>query len=239
MFRTRPTLQALVVLAALAASHSPAQTTTCGIGSVQHVDTLSNGLRIHTTRGIEEITALKPDVLRIRISPTSALPEDASWAVVPEAHASTAPVTVDNSPSSITLHTAALTAELSRADLTLTVRDTTGRTILHDAQPVCFTGHAFRLSESMPLDEHYFALGDKTGPFDHRGQAFTLWNTDAYRFQESTDPVYKAILFFLTFRAGASGGVLLDNTWRSDFNFGRTTQGVYTFGAVDGPIDIY
>ncbi len=36
-----------------------------------------------------------------------------------------------------------------------------------------------------------------------------------------------------------STGILLDNTWRSDFNFGRTTQDVYTFGAVDGPIDLY
>ena len=40
----------------------------------------------------------------------------------------------------------------------------------------------------MPLDEHYFGLGDKTGPLDRRDEAFSLWNTDAYRFQESTDP---------------------------------------------------
>ena len=63
---------------------------------------------------------------------------------------------------------------MNRADLTLSIHDTTGRTLLHDSRPVCFTGHAFRVSESMPADEHYFALGDKTGPFDRRGEAFEL-----------------------------------------------------------------
>ena len=128
---------------------------------------------------------------------------------------------------------------MNRADLTLSIHDTTGRTLLHDSRPVCFTGHAFRVSESMPADEHYFALGDKTGPFDRRGQAFELWNTDAYRFQESTDPLYKAIPFFLAFRSGAASGVFLDNTWRSSFDFGKLTPDVYTFGAVDGPLDYY
>ncbi|MBZ5545444.1 MAG: hypothetical protein LAO07_17490, partial [Acidobacteriia bacterium] len=30
----------------------------------------------------------------------------------------------------------------------------------------------------MPGAEHYFGLGDKTGQFDRREQAYTLWNTD-------------------------------------------------------------
>jgi alpha-glucosidase len=91
----------------------------------------------------------------------------------------------------------------------------------------------------MPDDEHYFALGDKTGSFDRRGRAFDLWNTDSYRFQESTDPLYKSIPFFMTFRAGEAAGVFLDNTWRSSFDFGKDVPGVYSFGAVDGPLDYY
>ncbi len=141
--------------------------------------------------------------------------------------------------NTLTLHTTALTAELSRADLTLTIHDGTGRTLLDDTHPVCFTGHAFRLSETMPPDEHYFALGDKTGPLDHRGQAFDLWNTDAYRFQESTDPLYKSIPFFLAFRAGSAFGLFLDNTFRSSFDFGKLSPDAYTFGAADGPLDYY
>jgi alpha-glucosidase len=231
----------IAVLVALQAhaqiSSVPVQT--CGLGPLQHVDKLPNGVRLYAAQGLEEITALRPDVLRVRIAHAPQLPEDASWAVMPEAHRSSAPVTMNSNAATVELHTAAVTVELSRANLTLTLHDPTGRTFIHEAQPVCFTGHGFRVSETMPADEHYFALGDKTGPLDHRGQAFDLWNTDAYRFQESTDPIYKSIPFFMAFRGGTAAGVFLDNTWRSSFDFGKASPDGYTFGAVDGPLDYY
>lgn len=239
MSAPRSSLFKLLILVALCAPCAFAQTPTCGLGSLQHIDKLPNGIRIHASHGLEEITALRPDVLRVRISSTTQLPEDSSWAVVPEAHRSTASVTIDTTESTTTLHTSAIAADLNRADLTLTIHDSAGRTLLHDAHAVCFTGRAFRVSETMPTDEHYFALGDKTGPFDRRGQSLELWNTDAYRFQESTDPLYKSIPFFLAFRAGSAFGVFLDNTWRSSFDFGKDAQNVYSFGAVDGPLDYY
>ena len=91
----------------------------------------------------------------------------------------------------------------------------------------------------MPADEHYFGLGDKIGPLDRRGQSFRLWNTDSFGFQESTDPIYKSIPFFLTMRAGRSMGFLLDNTWSSSFDFGRVERNLYSFAAEGGPIDYY
>jgi alpha-glucosidase len=90
----------------------------------------------------------------------------------------------------------------------------------------------------MPENEHYFGLGDKTGPLDRRSEAFTLWNTDA-GFQESTDPIYKSIPFFLSLRAGRSYGLLLDNTWRSGFDFGKEVRDEYSFGSEGGPVDYY
>ena len=49
----------------------------------------------------------------------------------------------------------------------------------------------------------------------------------------------KAIPFFINYRAGHAVGVLLDNTWRSYFDFGKEFPGVYSFGAVDGPLEYY
>ena len=57
-----------------------------------------------------------------------------------------------------------------------------------------FTETAFGPTR-MPDDEHYFGLGDKVGPLDRRNQAFTLWNSDIYSFQESTDPSTRASRF--------------------------------------------
>ena len=91
----------------------------------------------------------------------------------------------------------------------------------------------------MPQDEHYFGLGDKTGPLDHRGMAFSMWNTDAYGWQESTDPLYKSIPFFLAMRNGAAYGLFLDNTYRTSFDFGVESRDRYSFGADGGKLDYY
>jgi alpha-glucosidase len=203
------------------------------------VTSLPNGIDIRTADAREQITALRDDVLRVRIVRSGGLPEDASWAVLPNARTSSVTVTPDMKSTSAGFHTSALRVVVDRKTLRITIFDPAGKVLSEDARRAQFDGPEFRVYKTMPVDEHYFGLGDKTGPLDRRNQAFSLWNTDAYRFQESTDPIYKAIPFFMTFRAGRATGVLFDNTWRSSFDFGKTEPGVYSFGAVDGPLNYY
>jgi alpha-glucosidase len=200
---------------------------------------LQNGVTISDGDASEEITALRDDVLRIRISRQRKLAEDASWAVLAQARHSSVAVSPDITAEHYGFRTRSLIVEIDKKTLRLTIRNLARDILQQDAQAVRFDGASFRISKIMPLNEHYFGLGDKTGPLDRREQAFDLWNTDAYRFQESTDPIYKSIPFFLTYRAGVTLGVLLDNTWRSSFDFGRELSDVYSFGAVDGPLDYY
>jgi len=102
-----------------------------------------------------------------------------------------------------------------------------------------FDGGGFKIWKTMPEDEHYFGLGDKTGPMDHRDLAFTMWNTDAFGWQESTDTLYKDIPFIFALRDGASYGIFLDNTYRSSFDFGKEQSGAYSFRADGGDLDYY
>jgi alpha-glucosidase len=201
--------------------------------------TLSNGVDVRATDAHEQITALRDDLLRVRIVRSGRFPEDASWAVLPDARTSSAKVTPEISPGSVGFRTSVLRVVVDRKTLRMTILDHAGNVLNEDAKRPQFDGRAFRVFKTMPVDEHYFGLGDKTGPLDRRNQAFSLWNTDAYRFQESTDPIYKAIPFFMTFRSGRAMGVLMDNTWRSSFDFGKTEPDVYSFGAVDGPLNYY
>jgi alpha-glucosidase len=244
--RSSSTWKALLVSApfcallfSVSAIGQTAGVSTCSLGAVEQVKPLANGVQLRTATAVAEVLALRDDVLRVRISPTGELPEDASWAALPEARHSAVAVIIENTSGAVGFHTAAVHVEIDRSDLRITVRDNNGRMIQQDAQPVCFHGSSFRILKSMPADEHYFGLGDKTGPLDRRGEAFDLWNTDAYRFQESTDPLYKSIPFFMTFRDGAAAGVFLDNTWRSSFDFGKDVPDLYSFGAVNGPLDYY
>ena len=200
---------------------------------------LGDGIAIEDGSAREEITAVRDNVIRVRISATGTMPEDSSWAVLPGPLHSEINVTPESSAEYFGFRTASLEVQVDRRDLQLTVRDLSGTIVQQDALPVRFQGTTFRVYKTMPLDEHYFGLGDKTGPLDRRDEAFTLWNTDAYRFQESTDPIYKSIPFFMVYRAGVASGIFLDNTWRSSFDFGKSVRNVYSFGAENGPLNYY
>jgi len=199
----------------------------------------SDGIDLRDGDARMQILALREDVLRIRVSRSGELPEDASWAVLKNARGSRVPVTPTESKDTVGFRTKLLRVSVNRENFALTISDLNGNTLQQDARPIEFHGDEFRIYKTMPIDEHYFGLGDKTGPLDRRNQAFTMWNTDAYSFQESTDPLYKSIPYFMAFRAGLAVGVFFDNTWRSSFDFGKQSPNTYSFGAVNGSLDYY
>src|ERR1700682_4894479 len=213
--------------------------TTVQLNHLTSFAALPNGIDLRDGAARMQIVALREDVVRIRVSRSNELAEDASWAVLKEARESRVAVTPTDTRDAVGFQTRVLRVSLSRQTFALTISDRDGNILQQDILPVEFHGDSFRVYKAMPLDEHYFGLGDKPGPLDRREQAFTLWNTDAYSFQESTDPLYKAIPYFMAFRAGRAFGVFLDNTWRSGFDFGKLSRDTYSFGADDGPLDYY
>lgn len=206
---------------------------------VAQMTPVEGGVEVRSGSEMVRVVALRDDVLRVTVSEMSALTEDGSWAVLPAARGARVKVR----PVAGGFDTAALEVRVDPQTLALTVLDRQGQPIVSDAAPVSFEKHAwgssFAVHKTMPENEHYFGLGDKTGPLDRRGWAYTMWNTDAYRFQEGTDPLYKDIPFFTAVRAGRSYGLFLDNTWRSSFDFGKQSRDEYSFGAEGGPLDYY
>ncbi len=201
----------------------------------------TNGIEIRSGTALLQITALRDDVLRVRVGPNGQLPEDASWAALPAARSATAPVTPESSPSAVGFKTAKLHVTVRKDPLELKVTDLDGHVIAEDlpGRPVEYHGSSFRVYMKSPADEHYFGLGDKPGPLDRRNEAFTDWNTDSFGWQESTDPIYKSIPFFITFHKGVSAGIFLDNTWRTSFEFNKEYRDGYSFGSEGGPLDYY
>ena len=207
--------------------------------AASQVSLQANGVTVSNGNLHEQIVALRDDVLRIRIWHGDRMPEDSSWAVLESARRASVVISPQAAGDGAGFRTKMLDVQINPQTLEFAVRDLQGNVLEQDAQPMQFDGNAFRIYKAMPRDEHYFGLGDKTGPLDRRNEAFTLWNTDAYRFQESTDPIYKSIPYFMAFRAGKAKGTLLDNTWRSSFDFGKESESSYSFGAANGPVDYY
>lgn len=216
--------------------------------TLAHVDAaqaLASGVEIHSGPGILRIVALRDDVLRFTESDSEQLPEDASWAALAQARNARVKVRHFSSDQAVGFDTTALEVRVERSTMAVTVSDAEGHVLMRDADPVNFAVRdqqgdlGFTVTKQMPEDEHYFGLGDKAAPLDRRGYAFTMWNTDAYRWQEGTDPLYKDIPYFMAVRAGKAFGLFLDNTWRTEFDFGKLRRNEYSFSAEGGPLDYY
>ena len=195
---------------------------------------LPNGIRVQSAGQLMEVTALEDAVLRVRVWPEGQEPENSSWAVLPAALHSSVVVT----PETHGFTTGKLHVVIGPT-LVLTVCDLQGNVLQQDAEPIVRHGKRFRVYKQSTDDDHFFGLGDKPGPLDRAGEDFTMWNTDHFGWQESTDPIYKSIPFFLQMREGRSLGVFLNNTFRSFFDFGREDPHQYSFGSADGPLDYF
>jgi len=131
--------------------------------------------------------------------------------------------------------------EVRRRDAGVRVLAPDGRVLVedHPRVPVQLSGAGFRVTKASPLEEHYYGVGDKPGALDRRHQACTLWNTDAYLWQESTDPLYKSVPFVLGLKHGRAWGLYLDNSHRGTFEFQKLHADGFSFGAEGGPLDYY
>jgi alpha-glucosidase len=198
---------------------------------------LPNGFETAAKPVKMRVTALTDSIVRVRIGRDGQFPEDASWAVPAAVRREAVGVqsTADG------FNTAALAVHLNPRTRQLDISDRAGKTIVADApNALRIDGSGFMLRKTLPIDQHIYGLGDKTGPLDRRGATFVDWNTDAYGFAPSSDPIYKSIPFYIGVSGdGSAYGLFLDNSWRVSFDFGHKDASAIEIGAPDGPIDYY
>ncbi len=239
-------MRIFLVLTLCLAPAAGAQSGWQSMGNVSSFEKRPDGIDVRAEHGRVRISVFSPRVVRLRYSLQNEFSDRASFAVLPGAFQGETPAfQVEDATQQVSLKTAALSVSVEKSPLRIVFQDTLGKIISQDqpGRPAVFArsadATAFQIWKAMPEDEHYFGLGDKTGPMDHRDMAFTMWNTDMFGWQESTDPLYKDIPFFMALRQGSAYGVFLDNTYRSNFDFGKQFGDAYSFGAEGGDLDYY
>jgi len=203
----------------------------------QGLSPVTGGVEARNAAATLRVTALTDSILRVRITRGGQFPEDASWAVPEEVRRKSVAV----SQTKDGFRTGGVVVHINAAALGLTVTDSDGHVIVQDQRdPLRFVDRGFTLRKAMEAGESYYALGDKTGPFNRRGASYVNWNTDAWGFDRGTDPIYKSIAFTIASGgAGGAYGLFLDNTFRSAFDFGHRDDGTLEISADGGPIDYY
>ncbi|MGC4000225.1 MAG: glycoside hydrolase family 31 protein [Anaeromyxobacter sp.] len=167
------------------------------------------------------VTVPAEGTVRVRLSTTDAFSTLPSWAVDPAALAAPPPAfTVEETDAAVTVRTARLGLRITRAPLRAALLDPAGQVITAEADPVWIGAQGGADAWTLSPTAHVYGLGDKAGPLNRRGRAYTSWNTDAYGWGPGADPLYKSIPFAVVLDEGRSYGLFFDNPTRSTLGVG-------------------
>ena len=201
-----------------------------------------------------QVTVLAPDLVRVRASFAKSIPtRDHSWAVAKE-NWETPPWALSETAEAITIATAEVEIVVHRSPLLIDFRDArTHKVINADEQPMAYdakgalaqmmfdpkAGMFVAASKKLGFDEHFYGLGEKAARLDKRRGYFVNWNSDTPGYTEGKDPIYQTIPFYIGLQQGTAYGIFFDNSYRSYFDFGRSSQQRAWFGAEGGEMNYY
>ena len=225
------------------------------IGPVTSYTKIDKGLLINCRDNSQvQLSVLAPDLIRVRASFAKAFPsKDHSWAIAKESWQDV-PWTVAETPNEITLSTSELQVVIHRSTLLIDFHDPRTRQLLNsDEQPMAYDADAtltsmmfdpkagmfVAASKKLGFDEHFYGLGEKAARLDKRRDRFVNWNSDTPGYVEGRDPIYQTIPFYIGLQRGVAYGIFFDNSYRSYFDFGRSSQQRAWFGAEGGELNYY
>ena len=208
------------------------------LGKAESVDKKNNILIIKTNEAVARIWVYSPTIIRVCISKN--FDEcDASFAVIQKPAEQ---FEYTESDCEIEINTSALTFRVSKSPLRFNFYTTDGKTLSEDDQRFGITWQDSKVINYRKLyaDEKFIGLGEKTGNLNRRGSSYVNWNTDAPLHGVDADPLYKTFPFFIGLHSGLTYGLFFDNTHKSYFNFGATTdEAMSWFGADGGDMNYY
>lgn len=207
-------------------------------GNVQHITAQQNTLIIKTQQFEARIWVYSPTVIRANISKQFA-PGDHSFAVIQQPEGN---IRYDESPDEISVHTGELELRVTKAPLRFNFYTADGILLSGDDERFGTVWQADTFTNYRKLfpDERFIGLGEKTGNLDRRGSNYVNWNTDAVDYGPKTDPLYKTFPFYVGLHSGLTYGLFLDNTHRSFFDFGASTdKSMHWLGADGGDLNYY
>jgi alpha-glucosidase len=212
------------------------------VGEVLGYKDYRRGIILDCKNALINVSVLAPDLIRIRLGPYKEFIEDCSWAVV-KTNWERVDYKIFESTNAIDLITGEIKLSINKDPCLFSFWDKEGKLIGKDYKPMEWKkareGYQIRCTKWMPLEEHYYGFGEKTGALDKRRSKMVMWNTDAYGYDKSTDPLYKSIPFFIGLREGKAYGVFFDNTYKTTFDMGESWEDRYIFEAEGGELDYY
>ncbi|MDB4927472.1 glycoside hydrolase family 31 protein [Mucilaginibacter sp.] len=208
------------------------------LGNADTVTEQNGALVVKTPQAQARVMVYSPTIIRICISKNFD-EADSSFAVIEK------PLdkfTYQKLTDTIEVSTSALKLVINKNPLRFNFYTADGNALSGDDARFGTTWQAERVINYRKLyaDEKFIGLGEKAGDLNRRGCNYVNWNTDAAMHTITTDPLYKTFPFFIGLHSGLTYGLFFDNTHKSYFDFGATTdEQMSWFGADGGDMNYY
>ncbi|RYF66492.1 MAG: DUF4968 domain-containing protein, partial [Cytophagaceae bacterium] len=208
------------------------------LGNIQQTEQQGNALVITTNEATAKVYVYGPATIRVHITrqPDKA---DTSFAVIQQPVTG---LTYTETDDELVVSTDALKLRIGKSPLRFSFYTVDDKVLSEDDARFGVNWQSERVVNYRKLypDEKFIGLGEKTGDLNRRGTHYVNWNTDASRHTIHTDPLYKTFPFFIGLHDGLTYGLFFDNTHKSYFDFGATTDDEMSwFGADGGDMNYY
>ncbi|NLP58757.1 glycoside hydrolase family 31 protein [Lutibacter sp. B1] len=193
-----------------------------------------------------QITIERDSILRFRYTTTSIFEKDFSYAITRYASKGFNHLEAVDGQDKYIITTSKLICHISKKDMRTSIYDALDNTLLcedelgfHWEESYEFGGDIVKMSKIAQSSESYYGLGDKPVDINLKGKRFENWVTDSYAYGKNTDPIYKAIPFYIGLHHQKAYGIFFDNTFRSYFDFCQERRNITSFWAQGGEMNYY
>jgi len=213
----------------LQAQSSPVET----LGPVQSITKQGDALLLKAGEAEARIWVYSPSIIRVNIS-KHFNGDDSSFAVIRKESG----LNYTETDSSVDVSTSQVHLAIQKSPLRFRFLTADGKALSSDEPNFGTNWQNAKVTNYRTLypDERFIGLGERKGPLDRRGRKIINWNLD----QGGDEPQYKTYPFYIGLHDSLTYGIFLDNTNRSFFDFGASTDQQMTwFGADAGDLNYY
>ena len=208
------------------------------LSNTQSIQQQGNKLIIKTAEAEAHVTVYSPAIIRVNITrqPNTT---DSSFAVIQQPLSS---LQYEETTDEIIVKTSALTLRISKAPLRFAFYTPEGQLLSKDDERFGTNWQNSKVINYRKLqpEEKFIGLGEKVGNLNRRASSYVNWNTDASNHTPETDPLYETFPFFIGIHSQLTYGLFLDNTNKSYFDFGASSDEQFIWiGADDGDLNYY
>ncbi|MBK6347687.1 MAG: glycoside hydrolase family 31 protein [Bacteroidales bacterium] len=213
------------------------------IGRIIHWHKTGTGLEGKTERAFFNIQVCNKHIIRVRVSQKETM-SNFSYLLDPEYKPQKTGFSVSRAGNKLIVSTDSLTAEIEmEPSFRIIFKDTGGNVINEDSGGkgfgYSFNGNRTNLYKKLQPGERFTGLGEVLGNLDKRGSAFTLNNTDTYKYGDPRLPMYTNVPFYIGIHSNQVYGLFYHNTYKTFFNFGVSTPEFASITGDGGDIDYF